>query len=137
MKLTLVKQLNGYFKVAYDSDHEKAKKIKAGEPYDFEYHLPRNYKFHKKFFALLELAFNNQEAYSNKEDMREDLIIEAGYYRLTENIHSQTVKKAKSISFSQMDEAEFSELYNSVVNVLIQWLKISKEEIADNIEQYF
>jgi len=137
MKITLVKQLNGQFKVAFDSDYEKAKKIKIGEPYEYEYHVPRNYKFHKKFFALLELVFNNQDAYSNKEDLREDLTIEAGYYRLTENIKGQTVKRAKSISFAQMDETEFSDLYNSVVNVVINWLKISREEIAENIEQFF
>ena len=137
MKITLVKQLNGTFKTAYNTDYENAKKIKVGEPYEFEYKLPRNYKFHKKFFALLELVFNNQEAYTNKEDLREDLTINAGYYRLTENMQGQTVKRAKSISFASMDEAEFSELYNAIVNVVINWLKISREDIADNIEQYF
>ena len=29
MKITLVKQLNGQFKLAYDSDFEQAKKIKT------------------------------------------------------------------------------------------------------------
>jgi len=137
MKITLIKTLNGYFKVAYDSDYDKAKKIKVNEPYEFEYKLPRNYRFHKKFFALLNLVYNNQDVYSNIEDLREDLTIEAGYYRLTENIKGQTVKRAKSISFAQMDETEFSDLYNSVVNVVINWLKISKEEISENIEQFF
>jgi len=137
MKLYLVKQLNGTFKVAYDSDYDKAKKIKVNEPYEFEYKLPRNYRFHKKYFALLNLVYNNQDVYTNIEDLREDLTIEAGYFRLTENIKGQTVKRAKSISFAQMDDAEFSDLYNSVVNVVINWLKISKEEIAENIEQFF
>jgi len=137
MKLTLVKQLNGTFKVAYDSDYDKAKKIKVNEPYEFEYKLPRNYRFHKKFFALLNLVYNNQDVYTNIDDLREDLTIEAGYYRLTENIKGQTIKRAKSISFANMDEAEFSELYNSIVNVVINWLKISKEEISENIEQFF
>ena len=137
MKITLVKQLNNTFKIAYDSDYEKAKKIKVNEFYEFEYKQPRNYQFHKKFFALMELVFNNQEAYSNKEDLREDLTIEAGYFRLTENIHGQTVKKAKSISFASMDETEFSELYNSIVNVIVNWLKIDKQDIIDNVQQYF
>lgn len=137
MKITLVKQLNGQFKTAYDSDFEKAKKIKVGDFLEYEYKKPRNYLFHKKFFSLIDLVFQNQEAYSNKDDLREDLTIEAGYFRFTENIHGQTVKKAKSISFASMDEIEFGELYNSLVNVVINWLKITKEEIAENVEQYF
>jgi len=137
MKITLVKQLNSTFKLAYDSDFEQAKKIKVGEFYEFSYSMPRNYKFHKKFFALLELVYQNQEAYSNKDDLREDLTIEAGYFRLTENIKGQTVKRAKSISFAQMDEAEFSEFYSAIINVVVNWLKIDKEDLIDNIQQYF
>jgi hypothetical protein len=137
MKLFLVKQLNGTFKVAYDSDYEKAKKIKVNELYEVEIRQPRNIKFHNKFFALLELVYQNQEAYSNKDDMREDLTIEAGFYREVINLHGQTVKKAKSISFAKMDDFEFSELYSAFVNVVINWLKISKEDIAENIEQHF
>jgi len=137
MKLYLVKQLNGTFKPAYDSDYEKAKKIKVNELYEYDFKQPRNVKFHRKFFALLNLVYNNQDVYSNIEDLREDLTIEAGYFRLTENIKGQTVKRAKSISFASMDETGFSDLYNSVVNVVINWLKISKEEISENIEQFF
>lgn len=137
MKLFLVKQLNGTFKVAYDSDYEKAKKIKVNELYEVEIRQPRNIKFHNKFFALLELVYQNQEAYSNMDDLREDLTIEAGFYREVINLHGQTVKKAKSISFAQMDDFEFSELYSAFVNVVINWLKISKEDIAENIEQHF
>jgi len=137
MKITLVKQLNSTFKLAYDSDFEQAKKIKVGEFYEFSYSMPRNYKFHKKFFALLELVYQNQEVYSNKDDLREDLTIEAGYFRLTENIKGQTVKRAKSISFAQMDEAEFSEFYSAIINVVVNWLKIDKEDLIDNIQQYF
>lgn len=137
MKLFLVKQLNGTFKVAHDSDYELAKKIKVNELYEVEIRQPRNIKFHKKFFALLDLVYQNQDAYANKDDLREDLTIEAGYFRLTDNIHGQTVKRAKSISFASMDDFEFSEFYSSVMNVVIKWLKISREEIAENIEQYF
>ena len=137
MKITLVKQLNGQFKVAYDSDHEKAKKIKVNEFYEFEYKQPRNYRFHKKFFALLELVYQNQEIYTNKDDLREDLTIEAGYYRTYENIKGNTVKKANSISFAQMDEIEFSEFYNRVIDVIVKWLQIDKQDLIDNIQEYF
>lgn len=137
MKITLVKQLNGQFKLAYDSDFEQAKKIKAGEFYEFSYSKPRNYLFHKKFFALVELVYQNQEAYSNKDDLREDLTIDAGFYRVTTNLQGNEVKKAKSISFAQMDEIEFNEFYNRFIDAVVRWLKIDKQDLIDNITQYF
>ncbi len=137
MKITLVKQLNGQFKLAYDSDFEQAKKIKAGEFYEFSYSKPRNYMFHKKFFALVELVYQNQEAYSNKDDLREDLTIDAGFYRVTTNLQGNEVKKAKSISFAQMDEIEFNEFYNRFIDSVVRWLKIDKQDLIDNIQQYF
>jgi len=57
MKITLIKQLNNTFKIAYDSDYETTKKIKVGEPYEFEFKNVRNLKFHKKFFALMNMVF--------------------------------------------------------------------------------
>ena len=137
MKITLVKQLNGQFKLAYDSDFEQAKKIKAGEFYEFSYSKPRNYLFHKKFFALVELVYQNQEAYSNKDDLREDLTIDAGFYRVTTNLQGNEVKKAQSISFAQMDEIEFDEFYNRFIDAVVRWLKIDKQDLIDNITQYF
>jgi hypothetical protein len=137
MKITLVKQLNGQFKLAYDSDFEQAKKIKAGEFYEFSYSKPRNYMFHKKFFALVELVYQNQEAYSNKDDLREDLTIDAGFYRVTTNLQGNEVKKAQSISFAQMDEIEFNEFYNRFIDAVVRWLKIDKQDLIDNITQYF
>ena len=137
MKITLVKQLNGQFKLAYDSDFEQAKKIKVGEFYEFSYSKPRNYLFHKKFFALVELVYQNQEAYSNKDDLREDLTIDAGFYRVTTNLQGNEVKKAQSISFAQMDEIEFNEFYNRFIDAVVRWLKIDKQDLIDNITQYF
>jgi len=137
MKITLVKQLNGQFKTAYDSDYEKAKKIKVNEFYEFEYKKPRNYEFHKKFFALVELVYQNQEAYSNKDDLREDLTVDAGFYRTATNLQGNEVKKAQSISFASMDEIEFNEFYNRFIDAVVRWLKIDKQDLVDNITQYF
>lgn len=137
MKITLVKQLNGQFKLAYDSDFEQAKKIKTGEFYEFSYSKPRNYMFHKKFFALVELVYQNQEAYRNKDDLREDLTIDAGFYRTTINLQGNEIKKAQSISFAQMDEIEFNEFYNRFIDAVVRWLKIDKQDLIDNIQQYF
>ena len=137
MKLGLIKNLNGSFTPAYDSDHEIAKKIKVNSFYEFDFKKPRNYMFHKKFFALINLAYHNQDTYNNIDDMREDLIIDAGFYTTTETKRGDTVKKALSVSFSAMDDIEFNELYSRVADVIVKWLGIEKQDIIDNINQYF
>lgn len=137
MKITLIKQLNNTFKLAYNSDYELAKKVPLNEPITFDWSKPRNLRFHKKFFALLNMVYENQEQYNNIEHLRKDLTISAGYYDLRFNIEGVKVQEAKSISFAKMDELEFSEFYNRIVDVVVKWLGIDKQEIIDNIEQYF
>jgi len=137
MKLTLIKQFNNTFKLAYNSDYELAKKVPLNEPIVFEWSKPRNLRFHKKFFALLNMVYENQEQYNNIEHLRKDLTISAGYYDLRFNIEGVEIQEAKSISFAKMDDLEFSEFYNRIVDVVVKWLVIDKQEIIENIEQYF
>ena len=136
-KITLIKQLNNTFKIAYNSDYETAKKIPLNEPIDFEFTKKRNYKFHKKFFALLNLVFENQEQYTNIEHLRKDLTISAGFYDLRYNFEGVELYEPKSISFANMDENEFQEFYSKIIDVVVKWLGIDKQDIIDNIEQYF
>lgn len=145
MQITLIKTLSG-FKLAYNSDHEMAKKIPLNEPIVYDWKKPRNYKFHKKFFALLNLVYENQEDYNNIDHMRSDLIIQAGFYTVRKSMIIKNynysldwieIKEPKSISFAKMDEAEFSDLYNRIIDVVVQWLGVDKEDILTEIEQYF
>lgn len=137
MKITLIKSLNGSLKPAYDSDYELVKKIPLNEPIIFEWSKPRNYLFHKKFFALINLVYQNQEVYNNIEHLRKDLTISAGYYDLRHNFDGVEIVEAKSISFAKMDELEFSEFYSKILDVVVKWLNIDKQNIIDEIEKYF
>lgn len=137
MKL-LVKKTNGGLKPMYESDYEIYSKIPLGEEFEIEYKKQRNIKFHKKVFALFKLAFENQESYSNLNDLRRDLTITAGYYTESANmLTGEVFKHAKSISFANMDELEFSDLYESIKSVIIAWLGVTDEEIETEILQFF
>jgi hypothetical protein len=136
MQITLIKTLNG-FKLAYNSDYELAKKIPLNEPIVYEWKKPRNLKFHKKFFALLNLVFENKEQYNNLDHLRKDLTISAGYYDLRINIEGLEIREAKSISFAKMTDTEFYDYYNRIIDVVVKWLGIDKEDIIQNINQYF
>jgi hypothetical protein len=136
MQITLIKTLSG-FKLAYNSDYELAKKIPLNEPIIYEWKKPRNLKFHKKFFALLNLVFENQDQYNNLDHLRKDLTISAGYYDLRLNIEGVEIREAKSISFAKMTDTEFSDYYNRIIDVVVKWLGIDKDDIIQNINQYF
>lgn len=137
MKLTLVKNLNNTFSIAYNSDYEKAKKLKAGLQFECTVVKKRNYKFHKLYFALINMLFDNQEVYDNIDHLRTDLTIAAGYYTQRINIKNEIVTESKSISFSNMDEIEFNELYSKTLDVIVKYFNFDKDDIVQNVEQYF
>lgn len=137
MKILVIKTPSG-LKPLYDSDYDNYSKIALGEEFEIEYTKKRNSRFHRKFFALLKLAFENQSDYRNFNDLRYDLTIVAGYYEENVNkITGEVTKRAKSISFSQMDEIEFNEYYDAVKDVICRWLGIDNETLNNEVAQYF
>jgi len=71
------------------------------------------------------------------EVLWEDLIIEAGFFSRRTNLEGDEVKKAKSISFSSMDEYEFNQLYDAVINVIIKHFKFEKRAIEENLIEFY
>ena len=137
MKLHVIKTQTG-LKPAWDSDYEIYSKIPLNEVFEIEYRKPRNYNFHKKYFALIKLAFENQTDYRNLNDLRRDISIVAGYYdEVVNKVTGEVYKMPKSISFAQMDEIEFSELYERTKDVICKWLGVTDESIEEEIYQYF
>jgi len=137
MKLHVIKTQTG-LKPAYDSDYEVYSKIPLNEVFEIEYKKPRNLLFHRKYFALIKLAFENQTDYRNLNDLRRDISIVAGYYdEVVNKVTGEVYKMPKSISFAQMDEIEFSELYEKTKDVICKWLGVTNESIEEEIYQYF
>ena len=133
----LVKQLNGSFIPAYDSDKELMSNIKAGEIYKYKFSKPRNVKFHRKFFALINLVYQNQDHYSNIEHLRYDLTIESGFYNVRYNkFTGEEIIEAKSISFASMDEVEFSELYNKFLSTVVRVFGWDGADIEENVAEF-
>jgi hypothetical protein len=106
-------------------------KMKAGELTHADFKRVRNYKFHKKYFALLDFAFEQWEpsgeltyqgmpVAKNKERFRKDVAILAGFFESTVNLKGEVRLEAKSISFAQMDEIEFEALYSKTIDVVLQ-----------------
>lgn len=137
MKILLAKTLTGSLKPAFDSDHDKLKKIKAGAIVECEIKQPRNILFHRKFFALINLVYSNQEVYNNLDHLRKDLTVVAGYYDVRYNFEGVEIYEPKSISFASMDEAEFNDYYSAIIHTICNHWPYTKEELEEEILQYF
>jgi len=137
MKILVIKTHRGLMPV-YDSDLESYSKIALNEEFEIEYTKKRNVKFHRLYFSLLKLAFENQQDYRNLNDMRRDITITSGYYdEIVNKMSGEVYKVAKSISFANMENTEFSELYEKTKNVISEWLGITNDQIEEEILQFF
>jgi len=136
MKIQLQKT-NAGFIPADPATQEYVRKIKMGSILHGDFTKARNPLFLKKFFALLNLAFDYWQpgelsdkygsVEKNFEQMREDLTILAGYYERHFRVDGSVRVKAKSISFANMEEDEFSKLYQAVLTVVLNKIMIQFE----------
>ena len=137
MKIQVI-QTNGTLRAAKNSDYETFKKMPKNEIFEIEYTKGRNYNFHKKFMALCNLAFDNQDIFTVFNRCRYFIIKEAGYYYEEVNpITGEVTRIAESISFGNMDELEFQKLYTDAKEFIKMWLSIENEHIAEEVERFF
>lgn len=137
MKVLLTKKSDGSFLPSYDSDHDKLKKIKVGATVQCDITQPRNIAFHRKFFALINLVFQNQEVFDNIDYMRKELTKAAGYYDTYINHKGVQCFEAKSISFGKMSQDDFDDLYQRFLDKVEEIFKFDSELIKEEIEQFY
>ena len=123
MKLLVVNTPRGLVPLG-DDDYEEKKKLKLGQTYSVEVKVARNVDFHRKYFALISYAWeflNEQETerFRTKENFRKYVEVAAGHCDIIFHPRLQEyVEIPKSISFGKMDNAEFSDLYQRVKDVI-------------------
>lgn len=124
-------------------------KIKIGEVVSADFKRVRSYKFLKKYFALLNLAFDSWEPgevnskygkpEKNFDRFRADLTILAGYYESTIRLDGSVRIEPKSVSFAKMSEEDFEKLYSATITVLIKHVygpDMTEGEIRALVEKY-
>jgi hypothetical protein len=91
--------------------------------------------FHKKFFALVELVFQNQDLTDDKDNLRAYLTVKAGFYEtITSDIGVMYLPK--SISFAKMDEIEFEELFTKFLNVSSMLIGVDNGDIMNELNEF-
>lgn len=104
-------------------------KLKPNGEYKAVFTQPRNSGFHRKFFALLDVAYEAWPApdlehkgvpvMKNRERFRKDIIIQCGFYYLSTGIDGRVRCDAKSISFANMEQDDFEKLYSTAIDVIL------------------
>lgn len=140
MKFNMAKTENGKPIPATDKDKEKWSKVGIGEVFKCTTINQRNYEFHKKFFALIQIAFDNLPErfdFTDPEHLREELIKAAGFYELRTDFHGNEYKVAQSIAFDKMDEERFQVLYERVVDLVCRLIGFDKPDLLQEIAEQF
>jgi hypothetical protein len=125
----LTKALNGFVPSDVDS-REWFEKLSSGKTVKAEIRLSRNLGFHRLFFAMINVAYENHEwpeietkwgkAKCNRDMFRKYVTVKAGHYEAVLTPHGEIRAEPKSISWSKMDDAEFQKLYSDVLDVILQ-----------------
>jgi hypothetical protein len=117
MKVCLVRTAQGYLP---DSEHDREAlgHVGDGEVIYCEVKRHRNVRFHRKAFALLKEMFEYQDQFTDPEQFRKWVKVQAGEY--TDVFGSEGFYELKSWSFADMDEIEFEKTYNRIVTVAVE-----------------
>ena len=135
MELYLIKMANGNYAPAYESDREASERIKPGNVVKGSITTPRNLQFHKKYFAMMNLMYSNQERFESFEDFRGYYQMRAGFYKTVLTPKSKLYWPV-SISFAKMDDLEFEEVYNKVLDKLLEDIPMNRQDIEKELIEF-
>jgi hypothetical protein len=128
-EIVLTKTAGGALAPIDPQASEYISKLKLGGSVTATVKRHRNPAFHRKFFALLNIAYEawepgikehrGMQVQKNFDRFRKDIIITSGYYDVVVNLKGDVRAEAKSINFSAMDDDEFADLYSKAVDVIL------------------
>lgn len=128
----------------YDSDLDEKHRLRIGDNVLCTIKRPRNYDFHKKYFALLRLTVANlphliqqQMQIFTEEDLLDCLKIDLGLFTTRWHGGRQIVKTG-SISFAKMDNTEFEKFFSRSVDAILRiYLRgTDRQALIEEVENY-
>lgn len=126
-------------------DYLSSMKLGAGVTVTVKRH--NNPTFHRKLFALFNLAFESWEPaeleYKGEpvakqfDQFRKDITVLAGFYDTSINFKGDVRLTAKSLNFSVMKQEERERVYSAVINVILAKIltKYTRSNLDSVIEQ--
>lgn len=120
------------FRCVDDEGVEALQRVKLGDAIEVQWRAVRNYKFLRKFMAMVRLGYEAWEPeplpkplatrpLKNFDAFRETVTILAGFgepvFVMGDEVYTL---RAKSISFGKMSEEEFQQVYDKVATVILE-----------------
>ena len=92
--------------------------VKIGAVVKVKISQPRNAKHHRKFYALMNLVFQNQETYETLDDLVYAIKIATFHCKGYLKADGSTFYVPRSIAFHKMDQTQFNEFYDRVLRLI-------------------
>lgn len=119
MKIRVIKGGNLALHPSLPEDEDIVRKWPTGDILEVEIKRPRNARFHRKYWALIGMAYQNQEEFENKEHFRMAVQIAAGHCETFLDLDGNVTHRPRSIAFESCDEDQFAVVYDEVLTVVI------------------
>jgi len=116
----IVKKCGYHLEPAYEMDADALDTLRNGTMYKADFRKARNPLHNAKAFVLIKLIYDSQEKYQNIEDLRTELKLQCGSYTHHVRTTGEVIYIPKSWSFADMDQTEFEELYDRLIDVAIE-----------------
>ncbi len=92
----------------------------------------RNAGNHRRYFAFINTAFNMQNFYENREQLRKYLQCRAGHYDAIVTPKGKTIYAPRSIKWSELKEPEFRKLFKECIDAFIGFYNENVGRMSDN-----
>lgn len=118
----------------------------------------RNGAFHRKWFALMKLAYDywseaaatveyqGQPVLPDFERFRKDVTILSGFYRPVVNLKGEVRLEAESLKWASMTEERFGKLFDATIQTLLQrvfngrvckeWSEAELRSVVDQVLEF-
>lgn len=129
-------------------DADKIGKMKPGSVYKAKVTMPRNVRFHQKYFVLLDLVFSSlpegfcletpdgqKVPVRSVDDLLWHIKMQLGHYEKKVTIGGRVTYQAKSISFGKMDNAAFDKFYSESIDIILKYflVGVNREELEEEV----
>lgn len=154
MEITLIKTMGG-LRPHTDEDVAKSLKWKVGTILRCSVTQMRNGQFHRKWFALVKIAFDAWSETAQTQEykgipvlpdfdrFRKDVTVLCGFYKPVFDVQGGLHLEPESISFANMDQERFEQLYSATIDVILQKILPNRgysekqlRELVDQVVQF-
>lgn len=151
MDLIIIKTASGLFAPYGEEAQAACAGVKVGQLLQGKFTRMRNYEFHKKFFALMQIGFDiwsdsgagavykGEVIAPNLDRFRKDITILAGFYETSVRLDNTVRIEAKSIGFGSMDQIEFEQVYSKCIDVILKHVmrpgQMTEEQLRARVDE--